>query len=144
MKHYRLITAAILSVVGVISIISTPKILSSFNETKSLGQHILELSDDIKKAKDGHDLKDITSLSLDYHSKKYKNWSTALDIISYGSIGIAFILAFISMIKADHRYGHYIVWLVCIIGIAIKLTMMFAGAALLVVIIIAAVAIANG
>ena len=142
-KYKKLVLAASLSIISVITILLTPTILGSLNETKSVGQHILELSEDIKKARDGQELKDFGSLSLDYHSKKYKNWSLALDIVAYGSLAAAFILSFISMLNNEHKFAHYIIWLVCIIGIAIKLTMLFAGAVLLVVIIVAALALSG-
>ena len=142
-KHKKLTLAAVLSIVSVITIIITPSVLNSLNETKSVGQHIIELRDEIKQSRDGDEL-NLDSLSLDYHSKKYKRLSITLDIVGFGSLAAAFILAFISMLNNEHKYAHYIIWLVCVIAIGIKLTFMIAGAALLVVIIIAALALSGG
>jgi len=142
-KHKKLTLAAVLSIVSVITIIITPSVLNSLNETKSVGQHIIELSDEIKQSRDGGELS-LDSLSLDYHSKKYKSLSITLDSVAFGSLAAAFILAFISMLNNEHKYAHYIIWLVCVIAIGIKLTFMIAGAALLVVIIIAALALSGG
>ena len=143
MQYKRLITAAVFSIIGLITILITPKVLSSFNETKSVGQHIIELHDDFKNAKENDDY-DFSNFTSDYHSTAYKNWSLGLDIIAYGSLAMAFILGFISMLKSDHKYAHYVVWAACIIAIGIKLTFLFAGAALLILIVVAAIGMLNG
>lgn len=142
-NHKKLTLAAVFSILSVITIIVTPSVLNSLNETKSVGQHILELSDEIKQSRDGGKLK-LDSLSLDYHSKKYKRLSIALDIVAFGSLAAAFILSFLSMLKKEHKYAHYIIWLVCAVTIAIKLTFMIAGIALLVFIVIAAFTLSGG
>jgi hypothetical protein len=139
----RLITAAILSIIGLVTILVTPKVLSSFNETKSIGQHIVDLHDDFKNAKENEDY-DFSNFTSDYHSDTYKNWYLTLDIIAYGSLAFAFVLGFISMLKSDHKYAHYVVWVVCIVAIGIKLTFLFAGVALVVRIVVAALGMLNG
>jgi hypothetical protein len=143
MQYKRLITAATWSIIGLVTILITPKVLSNFNETKSVGQHIIDLHGDFKNAKENENY-DFSNSTTDYHSNTYKNWSMALDIIAYGSLAFAFVLGFISMLKSDHKYAHYVVWMVCIIAIGVKLTFLFAGVAMVILIVVAAIGMLNG
>jgi hypothetical protein len=141
--HKRLIIAAILAIIGFITTIVTPRILASFDETKSVGQRILELSEDIVEYGENKN-HDVLRFIDDNHSDKYKNYSLGLDILAYGSTAAGFLLAFLSMLKLEHKYAHYIVWVVCLLTIAVKLTFMIAGIALVVFIVLAALALSGG